>query len=77
MRSTTACAAAVLCAAVLLGGCSGSSDTAARIDPDTLTRRQKDSIVAGLPIRGAGAVGRALEASEAAAARARAHDTIR
>jgi hypothetical protein len=43
---------------------------------DTLTRRQKDSIVSTLPIPGAGAVGRALEASDLAAERALAHDTL-
>jgi hypothetical protein len=40
------------------------------VDRDTLTRRQRDSITATLPVPGARAVGRALEAADAAAARA-------
>lgn len=44
---------------------------------DTLTRRQKDSLIATMPIPGAGAVGRALDAADLANARTQAHDTIR
>jgi len=44
---------------------------------DTLTRGQKDSLIATMPIPGAGAVGRALDAAQAANARTEAHDTIR
>lgn len=44
---------------------------------DTLTRGQKDSLIATMPIPGAGAVGRALGAAENANARTQAHDTIR
>ncbi len=43
---------------------------------DTLTRRQKDSIISTLPVPGAGAVGKALDAADAAKARAEQHDTI-
>ena len=46
------------------GGTAGEGETAA----DTLTRRQKDSIVSELPVPGAGAVGRALDAADAARA---------
>lgn len=42
-----------------------------------LTRAQKDSIVAGMPIPGASAVGGAMRARDAANARTEAHDTIR
>ncbi len=38
---------------------------------DTLTRGQKDTLIANMPVPGAGAVGRALEAAELAGARAR------
>lgn len=41
-----------------------------------LSRRQKDSLVAQMPVRGAGAVGKALDALEASERRAEAHDTI-
>jgi hypothetical protein len=59
-------------AATCTGG-GGGEDQAAQ---DTLTRRQKDSIISTLPVPGAGAVGKALEASDAAKARAELHDTI-
>jgi len=55
----------------------GQSEGDAQTAVDTLTRAQKDSIVATLPIPGASAVGRALDAREAANARTAAHDTIR
>jgi hypothetical protein len=42
---------------------------------DTLTQRQKDSIAGTLPVPGAGAVQKALEASDAARERAERHDT--
>lgn len=42
-----------------------------------LTRAQKDSIVADLPIPGASGVGRAMEARDRANARTEAHDSIR
>ena len=41
-----------------------------------LSRRQKDSLVAQMPVRGAGAVGKALDALEASERRAAAHDSI-
>lgn len=40
------------------------------------TRREKDSIIATLPIPGAAGVGRALDAVDASEARKLAHDTI-
>ncbi len=71
-------ASGVVLAGVLSLGAStctggGGEDQAAQ---DTLTRRQKDSIISTLPVPGAGAVGKALEASDAARARAELHDTI-
>lgn len=62
-----------------LGSCSATSsdEGAPTASADTLTRRQKDSIVSTLPVPGARAVGRALDASDQAATRAIAHDTIR
>ena len=44
------------------------------VDRDTLTRRQKDSITATLPLPGARGVGRALQAADAAKARADRHN---
>jgi fructose-specific phosphotransferase system component IIB len=66
----------VLAFALLSGACGGGvGDTQSAAD--TLTRAQKDSIVADLPIPGASGVGRALQARDAANARTEAHDTIR
>jgi hypothetical protein len=55
----------------------GSGDANATNAADTLTRRQKNEIISTLPIPGARrGVGGALNASDAAAARARAYDSI-
>jgi len=51
---------------------SGSATSAA----DTLTRRQKDSLISTMPVPGAGAVGKALDAQDASRARAAALDSI-
>lgn len=66
-------ALALLALTLACGGGGGSSEQAAQ---DTLTRRQKDSIISTLPVPGAGAVGKALDAADAARARAEQHDTI-
>ena len=57
--------------------CGGSSDTPGAAAADTLSRDQKDSIVAKLPIPGAGGVGAAQRARDAANARVQQHDTVR
>jgi len=69
---------ALLAAAAALGvwACGESAGDAASAT-DTLTRRQRDSIIATMPIPGAGAVGRALDAQDAARARADQLDSIR
>jgi hypothetical protein len=43
---------------------------------DTLTRRQRDSVISTMPIPGAGGVGRALDAQDASRDRTRALDSI-
>jgi len=43
---------------------------------DTLTRRQRDSLISTMPIPGAGGVGRALDAQDASRDRSRALDSI-
>ena len=65
-------------ATAMLGvwACSQSGGEAAS-SADTLTRRQKDSIIATMPIPGAGGVGRALDAQDRTRARAQALDSIR
>lgn len=69
--------AAIVAAAVLGVWACGSSAGDAQSAADTLTRRQKDSLIATMPVPGAGAVGRALDAADRAAARTEAHDTVR
>lgn len=67
---------AILMAVTAFSACGGGSGDA-QTAVDTLTRAQKDSIVADLPIPGAGGVGAALQARDRANARTEAHDTIR
>jgi uncharacterized metal-binding protein len=63
---------------LLVSACSGGSggEPEASAAADTLTRRQKDSLISTLPVPGAGAVGAAQRASDAARARALAHDSV-
>jgi hypothetical protein len=69
----------LIVAAAVLGvwACGQSANTSAATSADTLTRRQKDSIVAKLPIPGASGVGRAQTAVDRANARVQQHDTMR
>lgn len=60
----------------LVTRCSGGGEST-QSAADTLTRRQKDSLVAEMPIPGARAVGNAIRAADSIAARAQRHDTIR
>ena len=61
---------------ILSVGCYGSGDASASNAADTLTRRQKNEIISTLPIPGASGVGRALRATDLAAERAQAHDSL-
>lgn len=71
MRRALAVAAAVL-AVWACGESQGDAQTAV----DTLTRRQKDSLISTMPVPGAGAVGKALDAQDRARERAEALDSI-
>jgi hypothetical protein len=68
---------AVVVAAATLGvwACGQSAGGTAN-NADTLTRRQKDSIIATMPIPGSRGVGRALDAQDASRERAAALDSI-
>ncbi|HTI05010.1 MAG TPA: hypothetical protein VL549_06815 [Gemmatimonadales bacterium] len=69
----------VLSACLLLacGGCGGSSDKASQtVNRDTLTERQKDSILAHSQIPGASAVGRAMNAADSMSAKVQRSDTV-
>ena len=69
----------VIVTALLLASCSGKGQEegagGATASADTLTRRQRDSIIANSKLPQAGAVGRALGAADAAAAARRAQDS--
>ncbi len=66
---------AVVLAMTLLAACGGSGDSQAS-GRDTLTERQKDSILAKSKIPGAGAVGRAMTAADSTSAGARRADSV-
>ncbi len=64
----------LLLGVLLLAACSGGGSGGG--SADTLTRRQRDSLLSTMPIPGAGAVGKALRAADSARARAERHDTM-
>ena len=67
----------LIVAVALLGvGACGSSAGDPQSAADTLTRRQKDSLISIMPVPGASAVGRALDVGDRAGTRAAEHDTI-
>lgn len=66
-------AAAAMLSVAACGESAGDAQTAV----DTLTRRQKDSLISEMPLPGAGVVGRALEVQDRARERAEALDSIR
>jgi hypothetical protein len=69
--------AVIVIAAVAGVWACGTSTADRQMAVDTLTRRQKDSLISTMPIPGSGAVGRALESADRLNARTEAHDTIR
>ena len=58
-----------------IAACSGGGSSQQTVNRDTLTQRQKDSILAQSKIPGASGVGRAMTAADSASARVRAADT--
>lgn len=71
-----AAAALVACASLAVSACgAGGGDTASAAD--TLTRRQKDSLISTMPIPGSRGVGSALDAQDRLNERAARHDSIR
>ncbi|MGI9629268.1 MAG: hypothetical protein ACR2QM_20765 [Longimicrobiales bacterium] len=71
----------IVCGLLALTGCAPPADETPADSDETaetteLTRRQKDSLIADMPVPGAGAVGNALDALGATQRRAEAHDTI-
>lgn len=56
--------------------CSGSGSSQQTINRDTLSQRQRDSILAQSKIPGASGVGRAMTVADSTSARVRAADTV-
>ena len=67
----------VVAAAVLSVWACGESTGDAQTAVDTLTRRQKDSLISEMPVPGAGVVGRALDMQDLTRQRAAEMDSIR
>jgi hypothetical protein len=59
-----------------VGACGGKSDEARKAAADSLSERQRDSILAKSSIPGASAVGRAMTAADSTSARVQASDTV-
>ena len=53
---------------LLLGACGGGQSNTSKVNRDTLTERQKDSILARSSIPGASAVDRAMKAADSTSA---------
>jgi hypothetical protein len=66
-----------LVVAVVAGACSDGPSDQATLRADSMTQRQRDSVIGASRLPGAQGVRGALEASDAAAARAAAADSIR
>jgi hypothetical protein len=67
----------VVAAALLSLWACGDSVGDAQTAVDTLTRRQKDSLISTMPLPGAGVVGRALDVQDLTRQRAAEMDSIR
>jgi hypothetical protein len=68
------CSAA--CAVLLLAPACGGGDGSSQSARDTLTQRQRDSILAQSKIPGARGVGKAMRVADSVSARVRATDSI-
>jgi hypothetical protein len=67
----------VLAGIMVLCGCGGGGQSANKVNRDTLTERQQDSILAKSSIPGASAVGKAMNAADSTSARVQASDSVR
>jgi hypothetical protein len=59
-----------------IAACGGSDKSSQTVNRDTLTERQKDSILAGSTIPGARVVGKAMRAADSTSARVLQTDTV-
>ena len=62
--------------AFLAVACGTGSNSSSKVNRDTLTERQKDSILAKSSIPGASAVGKAMNAADSTSARVTASDSV-
>ena len=67
---------AAACVLLVSAACGGKSDQARKAAADSLSERQRDSILAKSSIPGASAVGRAMTAADSTSARVQASDTV-
>lgn len=67
---------ALAAALALLAACGGESGDQQAVNRDTLTERQRDSILAKSRIPGARAVGRAMTVADSTSARVRRADSV-
>ena len=69
--------AIVVAGLVVLAACgSGGQSNANKVNRDTLTERQSDSILAKSSIPGASAVGKAMKAADTTSSRVRGSDSV-
>jgi hypothetical protein len=61
---------------LLVGACGSGQSNANKVNRDTLTERQQDSILAKSSIPGASAVGKAMNAADSTSARVNASDSV-
>jgi hypothetical protein len=61
---------------VVIAACSSGGESQQAINRDTLTQRQKDSLLAQSKIPGAAGVGAAMRAADSTSARVQAADTV-
>jgi hypothetical protein len=76
IRRQTSAKAILFVALLATGACGGKSDASRKAAADTLSERQRDSVLAKSSIPGASAVGRAMTAADSTSARVRASDTV-
>ena len=67
----------MMLSALACAACGGQSGKSSAGGGDTLTERQRDSVLAKSRIPGASGVGRAMSAADSTSARARASDSVR
>lgn len=68
--------AVIVAGLIALCGCGGGSQSSNKVNRDTLSERQQDSILAKSSIPGASAVGKAMNAADSTSSRVQASDSV-